>query len=362
LRRRRAREMMRAGQIDTAGRKRPMNWTIIDRANDLFRIRIRPPLRRLLAIALLTVLPDAACAQSDYPNRSIRIVVPYAAGGSADFLARLIAAGLQARLGQSVLVENRPGASGNVGTVAVARSLPDGYTLLINTSSFIVNPSLFKPSPFDPIADFVPIVDIAAAPTAIAASNNAGIDSIADLINQARADPQKLNYGTGGPGSMPHLTVELLKLRAKVNITHIPFAGGGPAMQAAVAGTTQLTAGALANVHAQLKGGTLKGLVITSAERWHDLPTIPTMIESGYPDFVMETTHVLVAPAGTPPPIIERLAQETIAILRRPDNSTRIRQAGFAPIAGGPDQLKARFAREVPAFRELIVNVGIPPI
>jgi len=354
--------MMGAGQSNTADRKRPMNCTNIHRARNLLRTGIRPSLRGLIAIALLTLLADAGAAQSDYPSRPIRIVVPYAAGGSADFLARLIAVGLQATLGQSVLVENRPGASGNVGTVAVARSQPDGYTLLVNTSSFIVNPGLFKPAPFDPIADFVPIVDIAAAPTAIAANNIAGIDTIADLVNQARADPQKFNYGTGGPGSMPHLTMELLKLKAKVNITHIPFAGGGPAMQAALAGTTQLTAGALANVHAQLKGGTLKGLAITSAERWHDLPAIPTMIESGYPDFVMETTHVLVAPAGTAPPVIERLAMETIAVLRRPDIATKIREAGFAPIAGGPDQLKARFAREVPAFRDLIVNVGIPPI
>jgi tripartite-type tricarboxylate transporter receptor subunit TctC len=319
-------------------------------------------LRRLLPIVMLTAVPGLAFAQSDYPNRPVRIVVPYAAGGSADFLARVIAAGLQAAFGQSIVVENRAGASGNVGTVAVARSPADGYTLLINTSSFIVNPSLFKPAPFDPIADFVPIVDIAAAPTAIAANNNSGLNSIADLVKAAKADPNNLNYGTGGPGSMPHLTMELLKLRANVTITHIPFAGGGPAMQAAVAGTTQLTAGALANMHAQLKGGLLKGLAITSAGRWHDLPDVPNMIESGYPDFVMETTHLLVAPAGTPAAIIERIAGETTAILRRPEISEKIRHAGFAPIAGGPDQLKARIAKEVPTFRDLIIKAGIPPI
>jgi tripartite-type tricarboxylate transporter receptor subunit TctC len=318
--------------------------------------------RGILAVLLVTLVAQTASAQSDFPNRPVRIVVPYAAGGSADILARLIAAGLQTTLGQSVLVENRSGASGNVGTVAVARAAPDGYTLLINTSSFIVNPSLFKPPPFDPIADFVPVVDIAAAPTVIAANKGAGIATIADLIKQAGDDPQRLNYGTGGPGSMPHLTMELLKLRAKVNITHVPFAGGGPAMQAALAGTTQLTAAALANVHAQLKAGLLRGVAIAAAERWHDLPEIPTMIESGYPGFIMETTHVLVAPAGTPAPIVERLAQETIAVLRRPDVSDKIRQAGFAPIAGGPDQLKARFAKEVPAFRDLIIKTGIPPI
>jgi tripartite-type tricarboxylate transporter receptor subunit TctC len=329
---------------------------------DRARAGTTSPWRGTIAVVLLALAASSASAQSDYPNRPIRIVVPYAAGGSADILARLIAAGLQTSLGQSVLVENRSGASGNVGTVAVARAQPDGYTLLVNTSSFIVNPSLFKPPPFDPIADFVPIVDIAAAPTAIAANKASGIATIADLVNAAKADPQRLNYGTGGPGSMPHLTMELLKLRANVSITHVPFAGGGPAMQAALAGTTQLTAGALANVHAQLKASLLQGLAITSTARWHDLPEIPTMIEAGYPDFVMETTHVLVAPAGTPPPIIERLARETIAVLRRGEVADRIRQAGFAPIAGGPAQLAARFAKEVPAFRDLIVKTGIPPI
>jgi tripartite-type tricarboxylate transporter receptor subunit TctC len=339
-----------------------MSFTVRYRAMGRLRACLRLTPHLLLAIAVLACVAGPALAQSDYPNRPVRIVVPYAAGGSADFLGRVIAAGLQTAFGQSVVVENRAGASGNVGTVAVARSPADGYTLLINTSSFIVNPSLFKPQPFDPIADFVPIVDIAAAPTAIAANNSSGLNSIADLVNMAKADPNKLNYGTGGPGSMPHLTMELLKLKAKVTITHVPFAGGGPAMQAAVAGTTQLTAGALANMHGQLKGGLLKGLAITSAERWHDLPDIPSMIESGYPDFVMETTHLMVAPAGTPAPIIERIAKETVAILRRPDISEKIRQAGYAPIAGGPDHLKARIGKEVPIFRDLIVKAGIPPI
>jgi tripartite-type tricarboxylate transporter receptor subunit TctC len=301
-----------------------------------------------------------AAAQSDYPNRPIRIVVPYAAGGSADFLGRVLAAELPKVLGQSVFVENRAGASGNVGTVVVARAQPDGYTLLLNTSSFMTNASLFKPTPYDPIGEFTPIVDIAASPTAIAANVNSGLNSLADLVNQARAAPQKFNYGTGGPGSMPHLAVEQLKLRAKINITHIPFGGGGPAMQAAVAGTIQLTAGNLANMIGQLQGEALRGLAITAEKRWPDLPNVPTMLEAGYPDFVMDGTHILVAPAGTPQPIIDRLAKEAIAILRRPDVDAKIRQAGFYVVAGDPAQLKARIAKEVPAFRDLIISAGIP--
>jgi tripartite-type tricarboxylate transporter receptor subunit TctC len=310
-------------------------------------------------VAGLLALSGVAFAQADYPRQAIRIVVPYAAGGSSDFLARLIALELQKTLGQSVLVENRPGASGNNGTVAVAKSSPDGYTLLLNTSSFIVNPSLYKPVPFDPIKDFEPIVDVAAATTAFAANKHAGINSIGDVVAQAKADPQKLNYGTGGRGSMPHLATELLKLRAHINITHVPFAGGGPAMLAALAGTTQLTVGALANMHEQLKAGELKGLAVAARERWFDLPEVPTMIESGFPDFIMETTHVLVAPAHTPAPIIERLAAGTIAALHRPEVAEKIRNAGYSVIAGGPAHLKARLAREVPFYRKLVDDAGI---
>ena len=164
-----------------------MRFTIIDRASRLFRKRLGRACAAFPRPRLTAALPDPGLAQSEYPYRPVRIVVPYAAGGSADFLARVIAAGLQTTFGQSVFVENRSGASGNVGTVAVARSPADGYTLLINTSSFIVNPSLFKPPPFDPIADFVPIVDIAAAPTAIAANNNAGLRSIADSRQRGKS-------------------------------------------------------------------------------------------------------------------------------------------------------------------------------
>ena len=319
------------------------------------------PLPTLLALAVLfAAWPAASFAQSDYPNRPIRIVVPYAAGGSTDFIARVVAAELQKALGQTVFIENRAGASGNVGTVAVARAAPDGYTLLLNTSSFMTNASLFKPVPYDPIGEFAPIADIASSPTAIAANLDAGINTVADMIGQAKADPKKLNYGTGGPGSMPHLTMEQLKLRAQVKITHVPFGGGGPAMQAALAGTIQLTAGNLANMMAQLQSGALKGVALTSAERWPELPNIPTMVESGYPDFVMEGTHILVAPAGTPQAIVDRLGKETVAAVRRSDVAARIRQAGLTVVGGGPAELKARIDKEVPEFRDLIAKVGIP--
>ena len=320
----------------------------------------RAPAWVLAACAVVIALaPTAVDAQTRYPDRPIRIVVPYAAGGSTDVVARVVAAELEKVLGASVYIENRPGASGNVGTVAVARAPADGYTLLLNTSSFMTNASLFRPPPYDPVKEFEPIADVASSPVAIAANVSAGIGSVADMIAQAKADPQKLNYGTGGPGSMPHLAMEQLKLKAGVNITHVPFAGGGPAMQATLAGTIQLTAGNLANMMAQVQSGVLKGIALTAAQRWPELPDVPTMIEAGYPDFVMEGTHVLVAPAGTPQPIVDRLGKEVVAAVRKAEIAAKFRQTGLMVVGGGPQELRARIAREVPEFRDLIRNAGI---
>jgi tripartite-type tricarboxylate transporter receptor subunit TctC len=302
----------------------------------------------LAACAVASALdPAPVDAQTGYPDRAIRIVVPYAAGGSTDVVARVVAAELEKVLRVTVYVENRPGASGNVGTVAVARAPADGYTLLLNTSSFMTNASLFRPAPYDPVREFEPVADVASSPVAIAANVNAGIASVADMIAQARADPQKLN-------------MEQLKLKAGVNITHVPFAGGGPAMQATLAGTVQLTAGNLANMMAQVQSGALKGIALTAAQRWPELPDVPTMIEAGYPDFVMEGTHVLLAPAGTPSAIVDRLGAEVVAAVRKADIAAKFRQAGLMVVGGGPQELRARIAREVPQFRDLIANAGIP--
>ncbi len=311
------------------------------------------------ASALIALAASPAIAQSAYPNKPIKIVVPFGPGGSSDVMARILSGPLQQALGASVIVENRAGSGSNLGTAAVARSEPDGYTLLLTTSAFVVNPSLYKNVPYDPVADFAPVADLAVAPNILVASPKAGIRSLQEAIARAKAEPDKYNYSSAGIGTTPHLSVEWLKLRAGINLTHIIYQGGGPATQAVLSGTVELFCGSLPNAQEHVKTGGMIPLGITSAKRWPDLPDVPTLIEQGVPDFVTETGHFLLAPAGTPPDIAGRIAKETLAILARPEMQDRLRLAGFATIAGGPDVLKARIAKDVPFYRDLITRAKV---
>jgi tripartite-type tricarboxylate transporter receptor subunit TctC len=274
-------------------------------------------------------------------------------------IARILAIPLQKALGQGVVIENRGGAGSNIGTVAVARAEPDGYTLLLTTSAFEANPGLYKTVPYDPFRDFVPIADLAVAPNVLVANRNAGIDTLPDLIAIARAGPDKLNYATAGSGTTAHLAVEMLKVRAGINITHISYPGGGPATQAVLSGTVQAGSLSMPNVHELAKAGTVKPLGIASAVRWADLPEVPTFSEAGFPDFVSETAHLLLAPAATPPDIVARLARETVAILERPEIRGRLAQVGYFTVAGGPEALRARLAREVPLYKAIALEANI---
>ena len=316
----------------------------------------------IAAMVLIAVAAGVSCpavAQGDFPGKPIRIIVPFGPGGSSDVIARLLQAPLQQALGQSIVIENRAGAGSNLGTAAAARSEADGYTLLLTTSAFVANPALFKSLPYDPIKDFAPVADLAVAPNILVTTPKSGIASLADVVARAKADPDRLNYSSAGVGTTPHLAVELLKLKAGITITHIIYAGGGPATQALLAGTVDLLCGSMPNAHEHVKAGAMKGLAVTSPHRWADLPDVPTFTELGFPDIVLDTGHFLLAPAGTPKDVVERLARETLAALSRAEVKERLRQVGYAPIAGGPDVLKARIAREVPFFKELVTGARI---
>jgi tripartite-type tricarboxylate transporter receptor subunit TctC len=295
-------------------------------------------------------------------GKSIGIIIPFGPAGSADVIARILQQPLGQALQQNIIIENRPGAGSNLGTVAVAHAEPDGSTLLITTSAFVANPALYKNLPYDSMKEFAPIADLALAPNIIAALPNSEIKSLRDVIARAKADPQKLNYASPGNGTTPQLTMELFKLRAGINITNIAYGGGGPATQALLSGTVDLLSASLPNVQEQVLAGTMKGLAMTSRERWPELPDVPTFVELGFPDIVLDTGHFLLAPAGTPPEVIERLAQNTKAVLAQDAVKARLRQVGYAPIAGGPDVLRERIAKEVAFFKELVASAKIPQI
>ena len=309
--------------------------------------------------ALLCV--GLAPARAVYPERPITLIVPFAPGGPSDIIARILANALSQSLGQQVVVDNRGGAAGNIGMGQVARATPDGYTLLLTSTAIAVNPALFKNLPYDPFKDFAPISELVNAPNVLVVRPDSGIASVADLVAQAKANPARFNYASPGAGTKSHLTGELLKLRAGIEMVHVPFRGAGPAAQAVLSNTTQVGSVALAAAEAMIQNGQLNALAVTSEKRWFSLPNVPTMIESGYPGFISDTFNALFAPAGTPPEVLALLIKESRAAFERSEAREQARKAGFEVVAGTPEQLAARVAAEVPAVRELVAKAGIQP-
>jgi tripartite-type tricarboxylate transporter receptor subunit TctC len=297
-----------------------------------------------------------------YPDRPVKIIVPFAPAGPTDIMARILATHLGEAIGGNFIVENRPGAGGNIGIGAAACSEPDGYTLLVTSSAFVVNPALYAKIPYDPFADFAAIAELGTSPNVILADPKLGLNSIADLVARARAHPGELNYASPGIGTTPHLSGELLKITAGLEIVHVPFSGAGPAIQALLGGVTQLAVAALPPAHPHIESGALKALAVTGAHRWFDLPDVPTMVELGYTDFISDTFQGFLAPAKTPDAIVELLSTKAIDVLKTPKIAEQLRNNGFEVIANGPDGLRKRIAAEVPKWREIVAKAGIKPV
>ncbi len=314
-------------------------------------------LRAGLAILGLVALSPPSLAE--YPERPVTIVVPFVPGGANDIVVRILTEPLAKTLGQSVVVENRGGAGGSIGAAAVARAQPDGYTLLMGSTSFAVNPSLQRRTGYDPFKDFAPVVDMVFFPCVIAVRKDTPIDNFADLLAAAKREPGKLNYSTPGNGTLPHLAGELLKIKAGIDIVHVPYSGAGPAVQALLGGTVEIGVLSMSVGLPQVQAGTVKALAVTGRERWPDLPDVPTLAEAGYPEAAAETWQGFFAPAGTPADAIDRLARETIAILRQPDTREKYRHAGFGVTARGPQELRDRLAEEYPKWKTVIEKAGL---
>jgi tripartite-type tricarboxylate transporter receptor subunit TctC len=313
----------------------------------------------LAALALALMLPAAASAA--YPERTISLIVPFPAGGPTDIIARIVSNALQRSLGQSVIVENRGGGGGNVGIGIVARAPANGYTLLLTSTAIAVNPALYSSLPYDPIKDFLPICELVNAPNVIFVRPESGIKSLADLIARAKAAPGVLNYASPGVGTKSHLAAEQLKLRAGIDIVHIPYRGGGPATMGVLDGTVHVGSVALAPVEPLIKDGKFIALAVTGAQRWFSLPDVPTMIEAGFPGFVSDTFNALFAPAGTPREIVALLSRETQAALKTPEARAQAHRAGYEIVAGTPAELANRLATEIAATKELVNRLGIKP-
>ena len=294
-----------------------------------------------------------------YPDRPVRIIAPFAAGGPSDLLARLLSVKLGEALGGTFYVENRAGAGSNIGTAAAARAAPDGYTVLLTSSAFVLNPGLYKQVPYDPVKDFAPVAELVTSPNVFIATPASGITSMAELIARAKEKPETLNYASAGIGTTPHLAGEWLKSITGISITHVPFAGAGPALQAILSGTVPVMCASLPGAHPLILNRDVRALAVTGSERWYDMPDVPTMIDLGYKDFRSDTFHAMLAPTATPPEIVERLAAVLLEALRAPAFREQLRSLGFEVIGNGPDGLRRRIEVELPNYRELIVKAGI---
>ena len=317
---------------------------------------------RLIGAAAASSLAPAGAKAAGYPERPVKIIVPFAPAGPTDIMARILVAHLGGAIGGTLIVENKPGAGGNIGIGAAAHAEPDGHTLLITSSAYVVNPGLYAKIPYDPYTDFAPIAELGTSPNVILVDPKLGVNSIPDLIARAKANPDELNYASPGIGTTPHLSAELFKIVGGIQITHVPFSGAGPAVQAVRSGTTQIAFAALPPARPHIESGALKALAVTGARRWFDLPDVPTMVDLGYTDFISDTFQGFLAPAKTPPAIVELLSTKSIEILKRPAIAEQLRNNGFEVIANGPDGMRKRIADEVPKWRDIVAKAGIKPV
>jgi len=321
-------------------------------------------IRRILLAALAAcwlALPAPAAAQA-WPSRPVRIIAPFPPGGSVDQVARLLAAQLTLQLGQQVLVDNRGGASGSIGTAAAAKSPPDGYTFVVVFDTHGVNPSLIPDMPFDTLKDLAPVMLIGTSAMVIAAHPGSPYKSFKDVLAAAKAKPGSVAYGTIGSGSLGHLAMTQLANQAGVEFNHIPYKGGGPLTTDAVAGHVPLMIGTIFLATPQLDAKKLVPLAVTSARRYPGLPGVPTVAEEGFPGFAAQAWWAFLAPAGTPPPIVQRMHAELSKALKVPTVVERLSAQGMTIEAGSPERLQAFIQSEIGRWAKVVrdnkISVG----
>ena len=295
-----------------------------------------------------------------YPSKPIRVIVPFAPGGSTDIFVRILGQRLNEQLGQPMVIDNRGGAGGAIGAELAARSPPNGYTIMVTTGGVIVvNPSLFSKLSYDPVADFEPITIAAALANILVVSPSFAASSVKELLAIARAKPGALTYASGGNGTSNHLSGELMKYLAGVNVTHVPFKGGGPAVLATMSGEVSMLFATMPSAINQVKAGKLKALAVTSRKRAEAAPDVPTMIEAGVKDFDFVTWSGVLAPRGTPKVYIDKLNSEIAKAVKAPQVAARLRSEGYEPVANSPAEMAAVIKSESAMWARVIKEAGI---
>jgi tripartite-type tricarboxylate transporter receptor subunit TctC len=321
--------------------------------------------RRQLLQSAGTVIAAFAVGQianaQDYPTRPVRVIVPYAPGGVTDTFARILSQKLSERLGKQFYVENITGGSGNIGTGQAARATPDGYTLLVAFSSFVVNPTLFDKLPFDPIKDFEPITLAVSSTTVLVIHPAVPAESVKTLVELIKQNPGKYSFASAGTGTQAHLAGEQFRLLLGLDLVHVPFNGGAPAAASVIAGHTPIGFTSPTSVMQHVKDGTVRALAVTSNVRSQTMPDVETMTEAGYRDINGDSWVGLLAPAGTPKEIVSRLYREVVAILALADVRERLLTLGDDPVASTPDEFAQRIKDEIRVWADIIRRANIKP-
>lgn len=316
-------------------------------------------LRHLASTLLLVCLPLAAAAQAgDFPNKAIRIVVPFPPGGATDAAARLVAVKMGEHWGQPVVVDNRAGAGGNVGSDIVAKAPADGYTLVMGvTGSHAINTSLYSKMSYDPVADFVAISQVAVVPNVLVVHPSVPAKNLAELVALAKKEPGKLNYASLGNGTAAHLGMEMLKSEAGVDIAHVPYKGSAPAVSDLLAGQVQIMVDGLPSALPHVKAGKLRAIALTSLRRAPSLPELPTIAET-YPGFYADAWSGLFAPKGTPQPVVDKLSAEVQRILKLPDVREKLMALGAEPVGSTQVDFAAHVKREIDKWAKVVKTSG----
>jgi len=317
--------------------------------------------RTLLGGASLAALAGPSAAQT-YPSRPIRFVVPFAAGaGVLDIMARIVSQHLGTGIGQQVVVDNRPGAGGNVGAEIAAKAAPDGYTMLMGNTALVVSPYLFAKLPFDPLTDFVPVTQVNSAPLLLVVHPSLPVKSVAELVAYAKARPGQLNYGSGGIGTTPFLATELFKSLAGIDVVHVPYKGGAPALADLVAGQLSFMIENVPGTLPLVKDGKLRALAITSRQRLALVPEVPTMIEAGVAGYEMIGWNGIFLPKGTPAEITTRLSTDLVKVLGSAEMKEQLGKLGAEPVGSTPQQFGAFVQAESQRWGKIIKDLGIKP-
>jgi tripartite-type tricarboxylate transporter receptor subunit TctC len=306
-------------------------------------------------------LAAVAAAQTPFPAKPIRLVVPFAPGGSSEIIARSVAGRLSATLGQQVYVENKPGGAGNVAMEEVKRAAPDGHTLILgHVGTLAVNPALFgKALPYDPVRDFEPVSLVALIPNVIAVNPEVPVKNLTEFVQLAKAQPGKLNYGSAGNGSAGHLAMEYFKIQAKIDVVHVPYKGTGPMLTDLLGGQVQATFNGVPPIAGQLKAGRLRPIAVGSAKRLPTFPDVPTIAESGYPGFETSQWYGILAPKGTPQAVIDKLQHEIVAALGNAEATKRIVEDGGIAVGSTPQEFATFIEREAARWGQVVRQANV---